>query len=60
MAIVSLMGASYPTWKVKCKMSLMKDGMWGIVDGESLMEAKEPPAQVIVRILSLLLEGTVR
>ena len=33
MAIVSLTGASYPTWKVKCKMSLMKDGMWEIVDG---------------------------
>ena len=32
-AIVPLTGANYPTWKVQCKMSLMKDGLWGIVDG---------------------------
>ena len=32
-AIVPLMGANYPTWKVQCKMSLMKDGLWGIVSG---------------------------
>ena len=30
--IVPLTGANYPTWKVQCKMSLMKDGLWGIVD----------------------------
>ena len=32
-AIVPLMGANYPTWKVHCKMSLMKDGLWGIMEG---------------------------
>ena len=32
-AIVSLTGANYPTCKVQCKMSLIKDGLWGIVDG---------------------------
>ena len=32
-AIVPLTGANYPMWKVQCKMSLMKDGLWGIVDG---------------------------
>ena len=26
------MGSNYPTWKVQCKMSLMKDGLWGIVN----------------------------
>jgi len=31
-AIVPLTGVNYPTWKVQCKMSLMKDGLWGIVD----------------------------
>ena len=31
-AIVPLTGANYPTWKVQCKMSLMKDGLWGIVN----------------------------
>ena len=32
-AIVPLKGTNYPTWKVQCKMSLMKDGLWRIVDG---------------------------
>ena len=31
--IVPLTGLNYPTWKVQCKMSLMKDGLWGIVNG---------------------------
>ena len=32
-AIVPLTGGNYPTWKVQCRMSLIKDGLWGIVDG---------------------------
>ena len=32
-AIVPLTGANYPTWKIQCKMSLIKDGLWEIVDG---------------------------
>ena len=31
--IVPLKGENYPTWKVQCKMSLIKDGLWGIVSG---------------------------
>ena len=29
--VVSLTGANYCTWKIQCKMSLMRDGLWGIV-----------------------------
>ena len=32
-AIVPLTGANFPTWKIQHKMSLIKDGLWGIVDG---------------------------
>jgi len=32
-AITPLMGANYPTWKVQCKMALMKDGLCSIVNG---------------------------
>ena len=39
-AIVPLTGANYPTWKVQCKMSLMKDGLWGIVN-----ESETAPAE---------------
>ena len=31
-SIVPLNGSNYPTWKLQCKMALMKDGLWTIVD----------------------------
>ena len=31
--VVPLNGANYPTWKVQCRMALMKDGLWNIVNG---------------------------
>ena len=31
--IVPLNGANYPTWKVQCRMALVRDGLWGIVSG---------------------------
>ena len=33
-AVVPLKGANYPTWKIQCKMALMKEGLWRIVTGE--------------------------
>ena len=33
LAIVPLNGSNYPTWKVQCRMALMKDGLWSIVNG---------------------------
>ncbi len=38
--IVSLTGANYPTWKVQCKMSLLKDGLGEIVNGSETEPAK--------------------
>ena len=38
--IISLKGSNYATWKVQCQMALMKDNLWGIVDGSDV-----PPAQ---------------
>ena len=31
--IIPLNGKNYPTWKVQCRMALIKDGLWGIVNG---------------------------
>ena len=31
--VVPLIGNNFPTWKVQCKMALMKDGLWGLVSG---------------------------
>ena len=32
-SIIYLKGKNYPTWKVQCQMALMKEGLWGIVQG---------------------------
>ena len=32
-AVVPLNGKNYPTWKVQCRMALVKDSLWGIVRG---------------------------
>ena len=31
--ILPLTGANYPTWRVQCRMALVRDGLWGIVSG---------------------------
>ena len=31
--VVPLNGLNYSTWKVQCRMALLKDGLWGIVYG---------------------------
>ena len=33
-AVVPLNGTNYPTWKIQCRMALMKEGLWRIVTGE--------------------------
>jgi len=38
--IVPLTGANFPPWKIQCKMSLIKDGLWGIVDGNEAAPAE--------------------
>ena len=31
--VVPLNSSNYPTWKVQCRMALMKDGLWNLVNG---------------------------
>ena len=31
--VVPLNGSNYGTWKVQCRMALVKDGLWSIVSG---------------------------
>ncbi len=38
--LVPLTGTNYCTWKIQCKMALMRDGLWGIV---SKTEAEPAP-----------------
>ena len=39
-AIVLLNGANYPTWKVQNLMTLVRDGLWGIVSGTETAPAE--------------------
>ena len=36
--IISLNGMNYPSWKVQCRMALVREGLWGIVTG-----TEDPP-----------------
>ena len=38
-SIVPLTGQNYPTWKLQCRMALMRDGLWGIVSGTETVPA---------------------
>ena len=40
-AFVPLCGSNYATWKVKCQMALMKDGLWSIVTGSEVEPDRE-------------------
>ncbi len=32
-SIIPLNGTKYPTWKVQCRMALIREGLWGFVVG---------------------------
>ena len=45
-SVAALNGSNYPTWKVQCKMALMKDDLWDIVDGvEEVPDPETEPAK---------------
>ena len=44
MAIVPLKGQNYGTWKVEAKLALLKEGLWGIVQGTETAPAEENAA----------------
>ena len=39
-AVIPLNGLNYGTWKVQVKMALLKDGLWGIVQGTDVAPAE--------------------
>ena len=44
-AVVPLNGTNYPTWKIQCKMALMKEGLWKIVTGEEVAPTGQNAAE---------------
>lgn len=44
-AITSLNGSNYPTWKLQCRMGLMKDGLWDIVSTTETRPSEGADAQ---------------
>uniref|UniRef100_A0A0K2UHD7 DUF4219 domain-containing protein n=1 Tax=Lepeophtheirus salmonis TaxID=72036 RepID=A0A0K2UHD7_LEPSM len=36
MSIAPLKGSKYPTWKIQCRMALMKENLWKIVKEEEM------------------------
>ena len=49
-AIVPLNGKNFPTWKVQCRMALMRDGLWSIVSGaEASSTEREAERKCLMR-----------
>ena len=50
LVVVPLNGGNYSTWKVQCRMALMKEGLWGLVNGtEAEPEAADRRAAYAAR-----------
>ena len=45
-SVVPLNGPNYPTWKIQCRMALMKDGLWSIVNGTENMPAGDDKRRI--------------
>ena len=41
MMMAPLNGNNYATWKIQCKMALMEDGLWSIVNGDEILPQNE-------------------
>ena len=35
--MIPLNGNNYATWRIQCKMALMREGLWSIVDGTEVV-----------------------
>jgi hypothetical protein len=44
-AVIPLNSMNYSTWKIQCKMALIKDGLWGIVSGSDMTAPVEVAEQ---------------
>ena len=44
-AVVPLNSTNYSTWKIQCKMALIKEGLWGIVNGTERAPTKNANQQ---------------
>lgn len=42
MTTVLLNGSNYPTWKVQCRMALMRDRLWDLVNGTETAPRSDP------------------
>ena len=52
MSVVSLNGTNYPSWKVQCRMALIREGLWGIVAGTEEPPNRETDADKYAKFMS--------
>ena len=53
-SVVPLNGSNYPTWKIQCRMTLMREGVWGIVNGTETLPEGEVTAETRARFKAKL------
>ena len=47
-----LNGTNYPSWKVQCRMALIREGLWGIVAGTEEPPDRETDADKYAKFMS--------
>ena len=40
-AVILLNRSNYPTWRIQCKMALVKEGLWNIIEGKETASVVE-------------------
>ena len=50
--VIALNGEDYPTWKLQCKMALVREGLWGIVAGTEECPNRDTEAEKHAKYIS--------
>ncbi len=51
--VIPLKGKNYATWKIQCRMSLIKDSLWSIVNGTEVAPVDNAEQEVTGHLLLL-------
>ena len=57
MAVVPLNGTNYTTWKIQCRMALMKEGLWRIVTGDEVAPGGKFAVRRDLALATVVLSG---
>lgn len=48
--LVPLNGANYTTWKMQCKLALIREGLWNIVNKAEIVAEPKKKCELVLKI----------